>query len=64
MKLTLAENIRIYRKERRLTQQQFAEALGGNTLKFTRSQGILIEFIYALPHLLDHNKVLSTSFLN
>ncbi len=28
MKLTLAENIRIYRKERRLTQQQFAEALG------------------------------------
>ena len=28
MKLTLAENIRAFRKERRLTQEQFAEALG------------------------------------
>ena len=28
MKLTLAENIRAYRKERRLTQQQFADGNG------------------------------------
>ncbi len=28
MKLTLAENIRAFRKERRLTQERFAEAMG------------------------------------
>ena len=28
MKLSLAENIRAFRKERRLTQEQVAEALG------------------------------------
>ena len=43
MKLTLAENIRIYRKERRLTQQQFAEALGvtvGSVYKWETGQSI------------------------
>ena len=31
MTLSLAENIRAFRKERRLTQEQFAEALGVTT---------------------------------
>ena len=43
MKLTLAENIRAYRKERRLTQEQFAEALGvtvGSVYKWETGQSI------------------------
>ena len=41
MKLTLAENIRAFRKERRLTQEQFAEALGvtvGSVYKWESGQ--------------------------
>lgn len=41
MKLTLAENIRSFRKERRLTQEQFAEALGvtvGSVYKWESGQ--------------------------
>ena len=41
MKLTLAENIRAFRKERRLTQEQFAEALGvtvGSVYKWETGQ--------------------------
>ena len=41
MKLTLAENIRIFRKERRLTQEQFAEAMGvtvGSVYKWETGQ--------------------------
>ena len=43
MKLTLGENIRTYRKERRLTQEQFAEALGvtvGSVYKWETGQSI------------------------
>ncbi len=43
MKLSLAENIRAYRKERRLTQEQFAEALGvtvGSVYKWESGQSI------------------------
>ena len=43
MKLTLAENIRAFRKERRLTQEQFAEALGvtvGSVYKWETGQTI------------------------
>ena len=43
MKLTLAENIRAYRKQRRLTQEQFAEALGvtvGLVYKWETGQSI------------------------
>ena len=43
MKLTLAKNIRAYRKERRLTQEQFAEALGvtvGSVYKWESGQSI------------------------
>ena len=43
MKLTLAENIRAFRKERRLTQEQFAEALGvtvGSVYKWETGQSI------------------------
>ncbi len=43
MKLTLAENIRAFRKERRLTQEQFAEAMGvtvGSVYKWETSQTI------------------------
>ena len=51
MKLTLAENIRAFRKERRLTQEQFAEALGvtvGSVYKWESGQtipelGMLVE---------------------
>ncbi|MCR5293688.1 MAG: helix-turn-helix domain-containing protein [Lachnospiraceae bacterium] len=41
MKLTLAENIRTFRKERRLTQEQFAEAMGvtvGSVYKWETGQ--------------------------
>ena len=41
MKLALAENIRAYRKERRLTQEQFAEAMGvtvGSVYKWETGQ--------------------------
>ena len=41
MKLALAENIRAFRKERRLTQEQFAEALGvtvGSVYKWETGQ--------------------------
>jgi transcriptional regulator with XRE-family HTH domain len=41
MKLTLAENIRTFRKERRLTQEQFAEAMGvtvGSVYKWETDQ--------------------------
>jgi transcriptional regulator with XRE-family HTH domain len=41
MKLTLAENIRAFRKERRLTQEQFSEALGvtvGSVYKWESGQ--------------------------
>jgi len=41
MKLTLAENIRAFRKERRLTQEQFAEAMGvtvGSVYKWETGQ--------------------------
>ena len=41
MKLTLAENIRVFRKERRLTQEQFAEAMGvtvGSVYKWETGQ--------------------------
>ncbi len=41
MKLSLAENIRAFRKERRLTQEQFAEALGvtvGSVYKWESGQ--------------------------
>ncbi len=43
MKLTLAENIRAYRKERHLTQEQFAEALGvsvGSVYKWESGQSV------------------------
>ncbi len=43
MKLTLAENIRAFRKERRLTQEQFAEAMGvtvGSVYKWETGQTI------------------------
>ena len=43
MKLTLAENIRAFRKERRLTQDQLAEALGvtvGSVYKWESGQSI------------------------
>ena len=43
MKLTLAENIRTFRKERRLTQDQLAEALGvtvGSVYKWESGQSI------------------------
>ena len=43
MKLTLAENIRAFRKERRLTQEQFAEAMGvtvGSVYKWETGQSI------------------------
>ncbi len=43
MKLTLAENIRAFRKEKRLTQEQFAEALGvtvGSVYKWESGQSI------------------------
>ena len=43
MKLTLAENIRAFRKERRLTQEQLAEALGvtvGSVYKWETGQTI------------------------
>ncbi len=43
MKLTLAENIRAYRKERRLTQEQFAEVMGvtvGSVYKWETGQTI------------------------
>ncbi len=43
MKLTLAENIRVFRKERRLTQEQFAEAMGvtvGSVYKWETNQTI------------------------
>ena len=51
MKLTLAENIRAFRKERRLTQEQFAEAMGvtvGSVYKWETGQtipelGMLVE---------------------
>ncbi|MBR6322779.1 MAG: helix-turn-helix transcriptional regulator [Lachnospiraceae bacterium] len=51
MKLTLAENIRTMRKERRLTQEQFAEAMGvtvGSVYKWETGQtipelGMLVE---------------------
>lgn len=41
MKLTLAENIRVFRKERQLTQEQFAEAMGvtvGSVYKWETGQ--------------------------
>ena len=43
MKLTLAENIRAFRKERRMTQEQFAEAMGvtvGSVYKWETGQTI------------------------
>lgn len=43
MKLSLAENIRAFRKERRLTQEQVAEALGvtvGSVYKWESGQSI------------------------
>ena len=43
MKLSLAENIRTFRKERRLTQEQFAEAMGvtvGSVYKWETGQAI------------------------
>ena len=43
MKLTLAENIRAFRKERRLTQEKFAEAMGvtvGSVYKWETGQTI------------------------
>ena len=43
MKLALAENIRAYRKERHLTQEQFAEALGvsvGSVYKWESGQSV------------------------
>ena len=43
MKLTLAENIRAFRKERRLTQEQFAEAMGvtvGSVYKWETGQTV------------------------
>jgi len=43
MKLSLAENIRAFRKERRLTQEQFAEAMGvtvGSVYKWETGQTI------------------------
>lgn len=43
MKLTLAENIRTFRKERRLTQEQFAEAMGvtvGSVYKWETGQAV------------------------
>ena len=43
MKLTLAENIRAFRKQRRLTQEQFAEAMGvtvGSVYKWETGQTI------------------------
>ena len=51
MKLSLAENIRTFRKERRLTQEQFAEAMGvtvGSVYKWETGQtvpelGMLVE---------------------
>ena len=51
MKLTLAENIRAFRKDRRLTQEQFAEAMGvsvGSVYKWETGQtipelGMLVE---------------------
>ena len=51
MKLTLAENIRAFRKERRLTQEQFAEIMGvtvGSVYKWETGQttpelGMLVE---------------------
>ena len=51
MKLTLAENIRAFRKQRRLTQEQFAEAMGvtvGSVYKWETGQttpelGMLVE---------------------
>ena len=43
MELSLAENIRTFRKERRLTQEQFAEAMGvtvGSVYKWETGQAI------------------------
>ena len=43
MKLALAENIRAFRKERRLTQEQFAEAMGvsvGSVYKWETGQAV------------------------
>ena len=54
MKLTLAENIRAFRKERRLTQEQFAEALGvtvGSVYKWESGQ--MTPEINMLVHIAD-----------
>ena len=66
MKLTLAENIRAFRKERRLTQEQFAGAMGvtiGSVYKWETGQtipelSVLVEiadfFGVSLDYLFDH----------
>ena len=54
MKLTLAENIRTFRKERRLTQEKFAEAMGvtvGSVYKWETGQ--TIPELYMLVEIAD-----------
>ncbi len=57
MKLTLAENIRTFRKERKMTQEQLAEAVSSSREHIARAEagdrGISLELLVGIANALD-----------
>ena len=60
MKLTLAENIRAFRKERRLTQEQFAEAMGVTVGSVYKWETLLLNIFGLVESVVGYALVLSS----
>ena len=60
MKLKLAENIRAFRKERRLTQEQFAEAMGVTVGSVYKWETLLLNIFGLVESVVGYALVLSS----